>query len=234
MNQPTSLMSPLTDDEVEQLMRFLDERAVVRDGMSLEMLDGFATALISGPEAILPSEWLPHVWSELPDEAASLFADEGEANNIIGLVIRHYNAIAGVLAQGGAEFSPWITEFELDDDVVSYGQDWALGYLRGVGLRQDLWLPLLDDPEWQDDWRAVEVLACGPDDESTGSEVETQEQRDELIDQMANFALDAHDFWLEARLTPKTQRRAEPKQGRNDLCRCGSGKKYKNCCGAAG
>ena len=27
-------------------------------------------------------------------------------------------------------------------------------------------------------------------------------------------------------------RRAEPKVGRNDLCPCGSGKKYKKCCGA--
>ena len=29
-----------------------------------------------------------------------------------------------------------------------------------------------------------------------------------------------------------TYRRAEPKIGRNDPCPCGSGKKYKKCCGA--
>ena len=29
-------------------------------------------------------------------------------------------------------------------------------------------------------------------------------------------------------------RRAEPKQGRNDPCACGSGKKYKKCHGKAG
>jgi uncharacterized protein len=29
-------------------------------------------------------------------------------------------------------------------------------------------------------------------------------------------------------------RRAEPKIGRNDPCPCGSGKKYKKCCGAEG
>ena len=29
----------------------------------------------------------------------------------------------------------------------------------------------------------------------------------------------------------KTVRRAEPKVGRNDPCPCGSGKKYKHCCG---
>ncbi len=30
-----------------------------------------------------------------------------------------------------------------------------------------------------------------------------------------------------------TQRRATAKVGRNDPCPCGSGKKYKNCCGSA-
>ena len=29
----------------------------------------------------------------------------------------------------------------------------------------------------------------------------------------------------------KPVKRAEAKVGRNDLCPCGSGKKYKNCCG---
>jgi preprotein translocase subunit SecA len=32
--------------------------------------------------------------------------------------------------------------------------------------------------------------------------------------------------------TVKTQRRDEPKVGRNDPCPCGSGKKYKKCHGA--
>ena len=32
---------------------------------------------------------------------------------------------------------------------------------------------------------------------------------------------------------PTTVRRTQPKIGRNDPCPCGSGKKYKNCCGRA-
>jgi uncharacterized protein YecA (UPF0149 family) len=33
---------------------------------------------------------------------------------------------------------------------------------------------------------------------------------------------------------PKTVRHDGPKVGRNDPCPCGSGKKYKKCCGANG
>ncbi len=36
---------------------------------------------------------------------------------------------------------------------------------------------------------------------------------------------------LERLLNPIKQRRVEQKPGRNEPCSCGSGKKYKNCCG---
>ncbi|MNM27760.1 hypothetical protein D3C81_382580 [compost metagenome] len=42
-----------------------------------------------------------------------------------------------------------------------------------------------------------------------------------------------HRFWVPRRKAPvQTLKREEPKVGRNDDCPCGSGKKYKKCCGA--
>lgn len=234
MNRPADLQQPLNEAETEVLSRFLDEHAVERDGMSLEMLDGYLTAVLSGPGMIMPQEWLPQVWAG-EDEAQgepAVFEDQAEADRILELVMRQYNRIASVLAQGGADFEPWIGEFELEDGTfAAYGQEWALGYLRGVGLREEEWDELLEDPDWQDELEALDLLARGPDDEETGTEVATQEQRDALIDSMVGFALDAHDYWLEKRLKPPTLRRAAPKTGRNDSCPCGSGKKYKQCCG---
>jgi uncharacterized protein len=46
-------------------------------------------------------------------------------------------------------------------------------------------------------------------------------------------------YWLpyrqavHERLLAATMRRSAPKVGRNDPCPCGSGKKFKKCCGAA-
>ncbi|MBL8300326.1 MAG: UPF0149 family protein [Rhodanobacteraceae bacterium] len=234
MPQPNSLTQPLSEQEIETLSRFLDERAVERDGMSFEMLDGYLTSVLSGPETIMPSEWLPQVWTgeEADERDGGIFDNDGEAQRVLDLLMRHYNRIAGVLAQGGADFEPWIGEFEIEDgQFAAFGQEWALGYLRGIGLREASWDSLLDDPDWADDLEAVELLARGPDDPETGAEVATQEQRDALIDNMVTFALDAHDYWLELRLKPATLRRAAPKVGRNDPCTCGSGKKYKQCCG---
>jgi uncharacterized protein len=61
---------------------------------------------------------------------------------------------------------------------------------------------------------------------------------DELVELMKDCeeevpgAVEAiHRFWLAKRGAP-THRRDAPKVGRNDPCPCGSGKKYKQCCGA--
>jgi uncharacterized protein YecA (UPF0149 family) len=46
---------------------------------------------------------------------------------------------------------------------------------------------------------------------------------------------DVYDFFGDARaraLSPATVRRDQPKVGRNDPCSCGSGRKFKSCCGA--
>lgn len=41
----------------------------------------------------------------------------------------------------------------------------------------------------------------------------------------------AHDHESDHGPRPEPVRRAEPKVGRNDPCPCGSGRKFKKCCG---
>ena len=62
--------------------------------------------------------------------------------------------------------------------------------------------------------------------------VEEREQiASECEDDLPQAVTDIYRFWLAKRGT-QTIRRDEPKVGRNDPCPCGSGKKYKQCCGA--
>jgi yecA family protein len=53
---------PLTDDEFDRLSEFLD--AIGLSAMNIEMLDGYFSALISGPDMVPPSEYLPQIWGE--------------------------------------------------------------------------------------------------------------------------------------------------------------------------
>jgi preprotein translocase subunit SecA len=59
---------------------------------------------------------------------------------------------------------------------------------------------------------------------------EVKEQEFQHKDDSANLRYSGGDKAEDPKKEPK--RRAEPKVGRNDLCPCGSGKKYKKCCGA--
>ncbi len=92
----------------------------------------------------------------------------------------------------------------------------------------------------QAEWKEFEVLRCeagGPSD-STG-----------VVEFVAHYAVDGkpidhHEisefrrvdeewFFRDGHEVPVTVRRDQPKVGRNDPCPCGSGKKYKKCCGRA-
>ena len=54
----------------------------------------------------------------------------------------------------------------------------------------------------------------------------------ELQDSLPDAARLLAALGLEQRSATPTFRRDEPKVGRNDPCPCGSGKKFKQCCGA--
>ena len=56
------LNDPLTVEELDFLERFLSGNAVCGDAMDAVMLHGFLTAVISGPNAILPGAILPWIW----------------------------------------------------------------------------------------------------------------------------------------------------------------------------
>ena len=45
---------------------------------------------------------------------------------------------------------------------------------------------------------------------------------------------DGRWYYVDGKTVPRTVRHEGPKVGRNDPCPCGSGKKFKKCCGGAG
>ena len=106
MADTRALDEPLTESELDQLEAFLASDAVPQDCMDLEMLDGYLAAVVSGPEMIQPSEWLPQVWSEGNHSAAAAFANKEEAQQIMALVLRHMSGIQRTLSESPTRFKP--------------------------------------------------------------------------------------------------------------------------------
>jgi uncharacterized protein len=112
------------------------------DVMNIEMLDGFLAALICGPETVLPSQYLPKIWGgDQTNEPA--FDTQSVVREFLSLIVRHCNAICHSLQSDG-EFLPVLLN---DESGVAPANDWATGFLRGVDMRRDSWLPLMNDDD---------------------------------------------------------------------------------------
>jgi uncharacterized protein len=221
----------LTDAELDRLAEFLSN-SKGGQAMSIEQLDGFFAALIAGPEVVPPSEYLPDVFGgEMSDSCE--FAGLDEANEILGLIMQHWNGIAATLHKGDA-YLPILLE---DDNGLCRGNDWSSGFMRGVEMRREGWAELLIDEE-QCGWMIPVLMLYHEHDEDPElrpGPIEP-EKREEIIVQMAAGIVGAHRYFRINRQHVTSPFRDEPhrspgKIGRNDLCPCGSGKKYKRCCG---
>ena len=93
----SSQNGPLSEAELDRLTDFLASRG--GQAMNIEELDGFFAALLAGPDMVLPSEYLPLVLAGAAAET-SPFARTGAANDILGLIMRHWNGIAATLRKG--------------------------------------------------------------------------------------------------------------------------------------
>src|SRR6266705_1783678 len=106
MTESNKLDEPLTDVEYDELEAFLGSNAVPQDCMDLEMLDGFLTAIVSGPELIQPSEWLPVVWSDSQRSVSPVSQNNEQAERILSLVLRLQNSIRRTLSESPTRFKP--------------------------------------------------------------------------------------------------------------------------------
>lgn len=84
-----SLAGALTEAELDRLAEFLRKSKGAR-AMNIEEFDGFFAALIAGPEVVPPSEYLPEVFGGEMSDACE-FSGLDEANDILGLIMRHWN-----------------------------------------------------------------------------------------------------------------------------------------------
>jgi uncharacterized protein len=223
---------PLTDAEFNHLGDFLKNCKGGR-AMNVEVLDGFFVALIAGPEVVMPSEYYREVFGgEIADTC--MFASLDEANEIFGLLMRHWNDIAGTLFKGEI-YVPLLIEGK---DGMLRGNDWARGFMHGTGMRHDGWAELVEDEEHGGCLIPMMMLCHehDPDPEMRPDPI-SPDKREEVIVQMAVGLLAAYRYFREHReaYTDTTDTSESPrnvsKVGRNDLCPCGSGKKYKRCCG---
>jgi uncharacterized protein len=207
---------------LQELDEFLTSDGAPDRSMALSNLDGFLTAVAIGPDRIKPSEWLPRIWG---DEAPEFLSEE-EANRVIGTILGRYNQIITQLRDDPGRYQPLIRQNEHGQVIA---RDWVAGFMDGVALRFHGWQALLKSKEYRNDFAPIAVHLT---DAQGNSPLNPEEENVKaLIEQAAELIPAA------VRSIDRFFKQTRPffeggtKVGRNDPCFCGSGKKFKKCCG---
>lgn len=223
---------PLSDAELDRLSDLLERYAVPHGGMSLEMLDGFLSALAVGPEMVPPGDYEAEVWGH----GAPTLPPDADGRDAQLLLMRLAGSVARrvrirpedlqsvhmpVLAHPEHEPDDEDTEFEL-------GKEWAIGFIEGVALREPAWEDWRGALEWIDEDLAELAVLAGY--EIDPPEPLTWAERNAMVAEIPDMLYALFEQRL-AQQRPQPAR-AESQPGRNDPCPCGSGLKYKKCCGA--
>ncbi|WP_342627626.1 UPF0149 family protein [Nguyenibacter vanlangensis] len=207
---------------LRQLERVL---ARLETAMLLSELDGFLAGVIVCPEMILPSEWLP-VALDPDEEGDPVLEHENDAR----LILRHYNAVLRDLDRG--RYAPLFDIDTRHDEIL--WELWIEGFERAMTLRPEAWDSFLLDPDEAVlralvGLRKLVAMTDAPADSS-----------DELGALLTETAPDLIPDWVQTLHAERLSNSMDhfsnapalsTKVGRNEPCPCGSGKKYKKCCG---
>lgn len=203
------------------------------EALSLEAVDGLFCALIASPRAIMSHEYLPVILGGSLGEAGML-DDFAQVQKLMGLLMRYWNFIAHDFEHETVHLA-YIEEPGVDGIM---GRDWARGYMRGTRLAFDGWGRIFNDD--REGLLLAVPLVAGEMDPEWPKEPVTPERNDELLRSMLAGTARAYRYFKEDRIAyamaavrSEPYERAGPKVGRNDPYPCGSGKKYKRCCGGA-
>lgn len=177
----------LSDDELAELDAFLLSDACDDEVLTVDEVHGLLTALLTGPQPLPESEWLPIAWGE------PQFSDASQRDHMLAMMRRLYHDIEATL-QAGRDFEPLAVEVEEEDGtvVIAY-EGWCFGFMLGVESCQDEWDQL---PKNEENLLApMAQLALLNSDEEPEMDDEEYEQWVELL---PGAVMGLYSYWHEA------------------------------------
>ncbi len=231
-----------TNAEIDHLEELLSNIEIMPDAMCVSELDGYVAGLLLCPEMIMPSEWLPEVWG-LDSEPEFESIEQAEAT--IAAVMAHYNRVAENLANRRKPYEIVLEQAEGEGEP--FWEFWIAGFEQAMRLRPEAW-----EPYWAADdditVGAIIMMAALIDLEAGESSLPQENQallKDEACEIIPSLVVTMNDWVKSQELVPMgaapdwfsaANSNAVParsnKVGRNESCPCGSGRKYKRCCGS--
>ncbi|HEY1326513.1 MAG TPA: UPF0149 family protein [Casimicrobiaceae bacterium] len=210
---------PFSDADLARLEARLDEPPLRDTAATADALQGMFVALAIGPQEAEPADWLE---SALGVEPAR--ADE----EMIDLLTRFYEHTACRAREGRLA----LLLYSLRRGRADY-TTWGRGFLGGLDASPVDWYDVADPDDLDELLLPIRVLADDLTDVERASYTPAAWRKLVLESEtgLEQAIVRLRDYWAIVRSPPQTVRREVPKPGRNAPCPCGSGRKYKHCCG---
>lgn len=187
---------------------------------------GLWSAAIAGP-LVMPSEWLPYATPE------GAFDDLADAQEQLGALLGTYDVVAQMLQHDRDAFIERTATICNENDDGSALIEWGQGFATCMALRSDEWTAVLRDEEFTKAFTPI-AIAIGMKRGGLNGEIARDAgTRGELATAVGMSTIVVAEYWRKKFVASRaTVRRESPKVGANEPCPCGSGKKYKRCCGS--
>ena len=216
----------LSGQELDRLEVFVEgENDFGWEPMPFDMLQGFLCGVASAAEDIPPEDWLPWAygidpWPDRRDDAQEWF----------DLLKRYYQQqIESLEGREDAE----LVFYEDNQAAANRYEFWCVGFLDGLEVASKPLDAGGDRDEVDELLFALRVLANALDDPERAkfSDKQWAELTNDCSEELWASVIATYRYGNALRRRPTTLRRETPKTGRNAACICGSGKKFKHCCG---
>lgn len=220
----------MTENELAQLEACLSSPALRGKAMRIDKLQGFLCAVASSPDMILPSRWMPAaLGGEIEYETLE------HAEEVTALLMNFYNSVVSSLHDN---LPPQLILKPLSsiNKQPDY-QTWCNGYILGWSLSTEEWLRRGNEPLKNLTFPILLLSGAFKEEaELKGQEIapddEYSKASQDCAEMLPQAVMGIYNFWLSKRHSTPAKRDAV-KLGRNEPCPCGSGKKFKQCCGKA-
>lgn len=258
MKDTTALLQPEDFDELEAILD--DLRTRDEEIPQWEFCEGVLAALVCCRRAIPQDEYLPMLLGGGEPGSIEPFAEVAQRERFLVLWQRRWQEVVTALdaevesLEDEAAYQPEVMDVRGallalsaeeratygDEALPSFAQVWALGFMYVVENWPEEWAAPRDKEaaEWLD--VSLQALVAMTEDDTGTPEISPFGDDTPPSVSMARLnafgdaiwaVYDLRELWKSIGPRVETVRKAaEP--GRNDLCYCGSGKKYKKCHGA--
>jgi len=233
--QATHALTAIAPEHLATWLAFVTSPAAPKHAMSALELEGYLTGVLVTPSPIPPSRWMAGLWGgEEP-----VFDDAAQIQSVLGAVGGLYNTLSLQIEQSlrrleAEKICDWRPAFQPEEGKPSRDAviTWVRGFWKAMSLAPADWEALIEDERTQ-------VLVIPFVGFMDAVKDEAFEPAPDIDERLAQAAADIPRAILLLRkigeIRASRATRSAPtrrtKVGRNDPCPCGSGKKFKRCCG---